>query len=284
MRHGFLLVDKPKGFSSHDAVAVVRKTLNERSVGHLGTLDPMATGLLVMAIGKKALKVVELFNDLRKEYLAEIVFGAVSSTYDAEGVIEIIPDKAGWEIPSEITVRNMITDRFVGKVRQIPPAYSAVHVEGVRAYKRAARGEEVKIDAREVEIDKCEIVSYEFPKLTLKVSCSSGTYIRSLAHDLAQALHTNAFLSALRRTKVGEWDVVDAKAPDKVDWAHVKPMKDVLTEFKRIDLSTDEWQEISQGRAIERGVKENTIAWFEELPVAIMKPLEDGVSRARKVF
>jgi tRNA pseudouridine55 synthase len=284
MKHGFLLVDKPKDISSHDAVAIVRRTLGERSVGHLGTLDPMATGLLVMAIGKKALKVVELFSDLRKEYLADVAFGAISSTYDAEGVLEEIPAKAGWQVPSEIEVRNVITDRFIGKVRQIPPAFSAVHVDGVRAYKRAARGEEVKLDAREVEIDACDIVKYEFPLLTLKVSCSSGTYIRSLAHDLGQVLHSSAFLSALRRTKVGEFSVDDAKAPDAISWFEVKPLKDVLQDFARIDLSADEWEEIKVGRTIDRGVKENTLAWFDELPVALMKPLEEGMCRARKVL
>ena len=284
MRHGFLLIDKPKGITSHDAVSIVRKTLSERSVGHLGTLDPMATGLLVMAVGKKALKVVELFSDLRKEYIAEVTFGSISSTYDAEGILEEVPAKAGWQIPDEPTVRNVITDRFIGKVRQIPPAASAVHVAGVRAYQRMRRGEEVKLDAREVEIDACEIVKYEFPKLELRISCSSGTYIRSLAHDLGQMLHSSAYLSALRRTKVGEWNVQNAHSPEQAQWGHVIPLKDVLVDFERLDLTADEWEDIRLGRVIERDIKDGTFAWFEDLPVAILKKLGEGECRARKVF
>ncbi len=184
MRHGFLLIDKPEGPTSHDCVAQVRHILHERKVGHLGTLDPAANGLLVMAVGAKALKVVELFNNLNKEYEATVCFGAVSSTYDREGVIEEVTLQPGVEVPDELAIRNVIKDRFLGKVEQVPPAASAIKIGGERAYRKMRRGKGVKLSSREVEITACDILSYDYPDLHLRVACGSGTYIRSLANDL----------------------------------------------------------------------------------------------------
>src|SRR3990167_7062146 len=133
MRHGFLLVDKPAGFTSHDAVAIVRRRLSEKGIGHLGTLDPAATGLLVLAVGRKALKVVHLFAELPKEYIASVRFGAVSSTYDREGVITEQAPMPGWTEPDQVTIQNLIADRFMGRVRQAPPAFSAISIGGKRA-------------------------------------------------------------------------------------------------------------------------------------------------------
>lgn len=284
MRHGFLLVDKPFGPTSHDAVGTVRKILHERSIGHLGTLDPAATGLLVLAVGKKALKVIELFSSLRKTYEAEVTFGSISSTYDQEGVIEELPRKAGWEIPDLPTVRNVITDRFVGKIMQVPPVHSAVHVDGQRAYQRAMRGENVVLGGRQVEIDAIDILSYEFPKITLNVSCGSGTYIRSLANDLGAMLRCGGYLSALRRTSIDVWDVKNAKDPEKVDWTDVIPLKDLLDRFPRVDLTADEWDDINHGRVIERDAKEHAFGWYDELPVVLLKSMGEGIARARKVL
>lgn len=284
MRHGFLLIDKPRGITSHDAVGIVRKRLGERGVGHLGTLDPAATGLLVLAVGRKALKVVTLFGDLRKEYEAEVRLGAVSSTYDAEGVVEPWTPKPGWEIPHQIVIQNLIADRFVGKIRQVPPAHSAVHIGGERAYEKARRGETVVMPERTVDIEQCEILSYDYPELRLRIRCGSGTYIRSLAHDMGQLLHCGGYLTALRRTEVGEWTVDGAVSPDSADWHHVVPMKTVLTNFPRRDLTDDEWEDISHGRNIEAEVQPNTIAWHGDLPVALLVQAEDGTVRAKRVF
>ncbi len=284
MRHGFLRIDKPAGMTSHDAVAIVRRTLNERSVGHLGTLDPAATGLLILAIGKKALKVVHLFGDLTKEYIADIQLGAVSTTYDREGVIDETPPKMGWVIPDQVIVQNLIADYFIGSIRQVPPAYSAISIGGERAYNLARAGKEVTMPEREVQITKCAILSYDYPKLRLQIGCGSGTYIRSLANDLGKMLRCGGYLADLRRTKVGEWTVEGAKAPDAAQWTDVLPLKDVLIDFPRRELSDSDWQEISFGRNIEAEVEPQTIAWHEDLPVAILMPAPDGTAHAKKVF
>ncbi|PIQ75712.1 tRNA pseudouridine(55) synthase TruB [Candidatus Peregrinibacteria bacterium CG10_big_fil_rev_8_21_14_0_10_49_24] len=286
MRHGFLLIDKPTGFTSHDAVAVVRKTLGEKKVGHLGTLDPAASGLLVLAVGAKALKVVELFSDLHKEYEAGVRFGAVSTTYDAEGTLEEVAITPGWPEPSATDIQNAIRDRFIGKIQQVPPAYSAIKVGGERAYRKMRQGREVNLPARTVEIDYCKISSYEYPALSLHVECGSGTYIRSLAHDLGSVLRCGGYLSSLRRTKVGEWSVMEAVHPEKVAWAHVRPLKDVLTSFDSVEVSPEEALDLSHGRSIKKEVKPDVIAWCEGLPIAILLPLRDGTrqTRARKVL
>ncbi|MBT3292710.1 tRNA pseudouridine(55) synthase TruB [Candidatus Peregrinibacteria bacterium] len=286
MRHGFLLVDKGVGKTSHDIVYLVRKALSEKKVGHLGTLDPAATGLLVLAVGAKALKVIEFFNGLTKDYEAEITLGSVSTTYDREGVIEEIPSKPGWSIPSIHTVQLLIQERFIGKIKQTPPAHSAVHVNGKRAYAEARKGNKVEMPEREVVIDDCRVVSYEYPKLVLHVSCSSGTYIRSIAHDMGHLLHCGGYLSGLRRTRVGDYSIDDSKDVSNIAWGNVIPLKEVLKDFARIDLTDEEFEDISHGRSITKDVKDGTFAWHKDLPVAVLMPLKDGSRqvRARKVL
>lgn len=284
MRHGFLLIDKPTGITSHDAVGIVRKILGERSIGHLGTLDPEASGLLVLAVGKKALKVVEFFSDLQKQYEAEVTLGAVSTTYDREGVIEQIPNKAGWEIPETGTVQRIIQDRFIGNISQVPPAFSAVHVGGERAYRKAQRGIGVNIPPRDVEIHKCDVLSFNYPKLMLRVDCGSGTYIRSLANDLGESLRCGGYLSALRRTKVGEWSVDHAKKPELAAWNDVIPLKDILESFPKVELTADEAEDVRHGRVIEREVDGVAFGWFEGLPICQLASKGEGFAHARKVF
>ncbi len=284
MRHGFLLIDKPAGMTSHDVVAIVRKALGERSIGHLGTLDPAATGLLALAVGRKALKVVELFNALPKEYEAHVRLGQVSSTYDGEGVIETPPPRPGWTVPEQATVQRAINDHFVGRISQVPPAHSAISIGGVRAYDLARSGKEVAMPAREVEIASCEITKYAYPDLFLTVCCGSGTYIRSLANDLGRILWCGGFLKALRRTRVGEWSVADAIDPKTATWGRVLPLKDVLAPLPRRDLTDDEWDDVQHGRVIEAQIEPNTIAWHQDLPVAILVPMGEGMAKGRKVF
>lgn len=284
VRHGFILIDKPLNHTSHDAVAIVRRTLSERSIGHLGTLDPAATGVLVLAVGKKALKVVELFGDINKEYEAKVRFGKVSTTYDREGVIEDFAIGKGWVPPEQTQLQRLINERFVGKISQVPPAYSAIKIGGERAYRMARQGTAVDMPVRDVHIEECAIVSYAYPELTLRVRCGSGTYIRSLAHDLGQVLRCGGYLSALRRTKVGEWSVDNAVSPDRASWARVMPLKEVLRDLPSRELSAADYEEIRMGRNIEAEVAHNTIGWHDDLPVALLVPAADGTAHARKVF
>jgi tRNA pseudouridine55 synthase len=283
MRHGFLLIDKPTGPTSHGAVAMVRKQLAERDIGHLGTLDPAASGLLVLAVGSKALKVIELFSNLSKEYDAAVTFGAVSTTYDSEGVIEEVQRKPGWDIASDEQIRRLIIDKYTGKVSQVPPAFSAIHVNGKRAHELARSGQDVEMPTREVQIEKCTITRYAYPELDLHVRCGSGTYIRSLAHDLGQDLRCGAYLSGLRRTTVGEWSVEDSVAPDVASWTDVMPLKDVLAGYPKLELSDAEWEDIKHGRTIARTIEDQTFAWHNDLPVALLIPANNGC-RPRKVL
>lgn len=296
MRHGLLLVDKPKGPTSHDVVINVRRLLHEDDIGHLGTLDPAASGLLVLAVGSKALKVIELFQNLHKEYIAYVHFGAISSTYDSEGTIEETQKRAGWSPPDLSTIQRLIETRFQGVIEQAPPAYSAVKIEGVRSYRRARQGVAIMPAARQVEIQTCAIEEYEYPFLKLRISCGAGTYIRSLAHDLGNELRCGGYLQDLHRTKVGlpagasaqagEWSIDAAVTPENVKWTNVIPLKETLRSFPRIDLTETEAEDIRHGRNILREVKPNTVGWSNELPIVILAPAKDGSRTAhpRKVL
>ena len=283
MRHGFLLVDKPEGPTSHDIVGMVRRALPEKKVGHLGTLDPAASGLMVLAVGSKALKVVELFNELDKEYEAAVRFGEVSATYDREGPIEAVERKPGVSDPTDIEIQETIRNKFIGKLDQVPPAASAINIGGERAYRKMRQGRAVDMPTREVEIEACDIVSYNYPELTLRVACGSGTYIRSLAHDLGEALRVGAYLAALRRTKVGDWSIADATDPESVKWAHVIPLKEVLKTRSKLELTEQQFKDIGHGKTIEGNCEHNTIAWYDGLPVALLEKKDAGV-KARKVL
>lgn len=286
MRHGFLLVDKPVGPTSHDVVQTVRRVLHESKAGHLGTLDPAASGLLVIAVGSKALKVIEFFNELPKEYEAHIRFGSESTTYDAEGVLETIVTKPGWIEPDHMMIRRTIEERFTGNIEQEPPAYSAVHINGERAYDLARKGQTVQMPRRMVEVSACDIISYEYPNLILRVACGSGTYIRSLAHDLGSLMRCGGYLHGLRRTKVGDWAVEQSVLPEKAAWTDVTPLKDILRDFQSIDVDAKQFADIQMGKKIPLVIRPDTVAWFEGLPIAVLIPSRDGsqTAHARKVL
>jgi len=215
--HGVLLVNKPLRMSSHDAVGEVRRAVGQRRVGHTGTLDPLADGLLVMCLGR-ATKIARHLSGRDKVYLAEIHLGLTSSTCDAEG---LDPDQSPSEVP-DLTVVELDSrlERFRGHIKQTVPAYSAVQVDGQRLYKLARKGHAVELPEREVDIHRLEIISFAPPILKLKVTCSSGTYIRTLAHDIGQELGCGAYLSQLRRESVGDLHLRDALTPENLRRSH----------------------------------------------------------------
>lgn len=207
---GILLVDKPKGWTSHDVVAKVRNTLKKQTgqkvkVGHTGTLDPMATGLLVLLIGSYCKKAGQ-FSKLPKTYEAKIKLGYNSSTGDDEGDKQAISDNK----PAKSEVIFALS-AFIGDIQQTPPAYSAIKINGKRAYKLARQGVEVKIEPRNITIYDISRISYKYPNISFMVNVSSGTYIRSLAEDIGKKLKTGAYLYGLKRTKVGEFDLKDSE-------------------------------------------------------------------------
>jgi tRNA pseudouridine55 synthase len=222
--NGFLLVNKPSGMTSHDVVAVARRMLGIKKIGHAGTLDPMATGLLILGVGKATKKLGNIIG-LPKTYTAEIALGATSTTDDAEGTLDTFttPTKVGvqnvdsrirgngvlLEIPSNTKIESCLK-KFIGEQQQTPPQFSAIKINGQRAYKKARQGETVDLKPRTITIYDIKLVSYRYPLITIETSVSSGTYIRSLARDIGQALGTGAYLSKLERTSIGEFKLADA--------------------------------------------------------------------------
>ena len=209
-----ILIDKPAGMTSFGVVARVRRVLSERDgkrvkVGHTGTLDPFATGLLIVLAGK-ATKRSNEFLKLDKEYVAEIKLGETSTTGDPEGEIKETFDEKTGKIPSSEEVKRAL-EKFKGEIFQRVPIFSAVKINGERAYKLARKGKEFTPPERKVKIYELEILEYEFPKLKIRAKVSSGTYIRTLGEDIGKELKTGAFLMGLRRTKIDKYRVEDAK-------------------------------------------------------------------------
>jgi len=204
---GFLLVDKPKGITSHDVIDQLRKITGIRKIGHSGTLDPLAEGLLIVGIGRPATKRLSFFLNLDKEYIAKIRLGAISDTYDAEGKITEIENVSP---PSLQKVKKVIS-KFIGEIDQIPPLFSAKKIRGKKLYELAREGKKIKVEPKKVKIFNIEILDYKFPYLTIKVNCSSGTYIRSLAHDIGQKLGCGGYVEELSREKIGKFSRKKAK-------------------------------------------------------------------------
>lgn len=198
-------LDKSKGISSQRAVQKVKYwardlTDNKKiKVGHGGTLDPLATGVLIIAIGRAFTKQIDTYVAAEKEYVASIKFGETSTTDDAEGEKAIVHVET---IPVRDAVES-VTEEFIGDIKQIPPAYSAIKINGQEAYKRMRRGEEVVMKPRRVHIEVIDILSYDYPVLKIRIVCGKGTYIRSLVRDIGKRLGTGAYMSDLVRTRVG---------------------------------------------------------------------------------
>lgn len=207
---GILLVDKPLGWTSFDVVAKTRSLLKQAGlsrpkVGHIGTLDPLATGLLVLLVGNYTKKADQL-TKLDKTYRASLALGNTSTTGDNEGQKTFVSSK-------KPTIQEVLVvlGNFKGDLQQTPPAFSALKVGGQRAYKLARKGQEVKLEPRPIKIYELKLDSYAYPKLYLTTSVSSGTYIRSLAKDIGLSLGTGAYLADLRRTRVGQFNIDDAR-------------------------------------------------------------------------
>lgn len=222
-----LLIDKPANITSHDVVDAIRRVYKTRRVGHAGTLDPFATGLLIVAVGK-ATKDIQLFVGLNKTYEATARLGAISNTYDLTGRITQNSQFVTCNAESDVSSYKLQVTRdevvqalmsFKGGYAQKAPAYSAKKVRGQKLYEMARRGEDVEHlrPIKNVDISEIELIDYKWPDVTFRVTCSSGTYIRSLAHDLGEKLGCGAYLTELRRTRIGEYKVEDAKQLKELD-------------------------------------------------------------------
>lgn len=202
----YILINKAKDISSFKAVAYLRKVTNIRKIGHAGTLDPMAEGLLIVAIGRESTKRINQFVKLDKEYIANIYLGKSTDTYDKEG--KILSEYKGKA--SELKEIEKVIKSFLGEIEQIPPMYSAKKYKGKKLYELARKGIEVKRKASIVNILEIEILNYQWPNLEIRVKCSKGTYIRSLAKDIGDKLKTGAYLQELKRTRIGNYTLNSA--------------------------------------------------------------------------
>ncbi len=206
---GFLIVDKPSGVTSFAMVSLVRRLTGVRRVGHAGTLDPLATGVLPVAVGQAA-RLIEYMDAESKTYIARVRFGAATDTYDAEGAVT----STGDPVVATAEAVETLLPQFTGDIDQLPPAYSAIKVAGQPLYRYARAGEAVELKPRRVRIDRITLLSFEAPDAELEVVCGKGTYIRSLAHDLGQRLGCGAHIVALRRTSSGGFSADDATPPE----------------------------------------------------------------------
>ncbi|MCW2570051.1 MAG: tRNA pseudouridine synthase [Frankiales bacterium] len=242
---GVLVVDKPSGWTSHDVVGRVRRLAGTRKVGHAGTLDPMATGVLVLGIGR-ATRLLGHLSLTDKAYDATIRLGVTTVTDDAEGdVLEVRDASAVGDVAAAMA-------SLTGAIQQVPSAVSAIKVDGVRAYARVRAGEEVELAPRLVTVSRFELLERRADQLDVRVECTSGTYVRALARDLGQLLDVGAHLTALRRTRVGAFGLDDARTVEQLaDQLDVVPLGDaVAASFPRRELTEDEAVALSFGKKL----------------------------------
>lgn len=251
--NGLILVDKPAGCTSHDIVIKLRQVLDERHIGHFGTLDPMATGLLVAAAGKAA-RFSQFFSNETKTYQGRIRLGLATDTYDAEG--EPLSAESA-ELPGEQALRRAMA-AYLGKIQQVPPPYSAKKFKGQPFYKLARAGQETPRTPSTVVVHRFDLIRYDPPEAEVDVVCSSGTYIRSLAHDLGRDLGCGAHLTRLRRTAAGPYTIDQALSLDRIgDLAaagdtdrFLIPLEALLPDRPRVELEDPETLLIKHGQAL----------------------------------
>lgn len=269
MPSGLVLLDKPQGFTSHDAVAKLRRILGTRKIGHAGTLDPMATGLLVLGVDAGT-KLLQFLVGVDKQYLATIRLGQSTSTDDAEG--EVLATKSASGVSPEAVLVEI--KKLTGDILQTPSQVSAIKVDGKRAYDLVREGKEVELKARPVTVSKFEVlgelrVAGEFLDLDVLVDCSSGTYIRALARDLGAALGVGGHLTALRRTRVGRYDISGAsQISDSVEMLDLGEAARAM--FPALQLDAQQEIDLIHGKRIQAVGAERVCAFFEGRLVAIL--------------
>jgi tRNA pseudouridine55 synthase len=289
---GALVIDKPIGMTSHDVVKVIRQGTGIRRAGHTGTLDPRASGVLVVLIGP-AVRLSEFLSASDKRYQAILRFGVATDTYDTEG--KQVGETKSVDHITEDDFQNLLRD-YEGKIAQVPPAHSAVKVNGEKAYNLARRGEEVHLEPRMIDVYNLEILEWAPPEAVIDVYASSGTYVRSLANDLGSDLGVGAHLTGLRRTKNGQFTLRDAvrlqdlKETFEVgDWyKHLIPAADTLADWHTLDLSPDDMEKIKYGQRIP--AEQGSSGWARGLSeqgdlIALLEAAEgDDTWQPRKVF
>jgi tRNA pseudouridine55 synthase len=289
---GALVVDKPVGMTSHEVVKIIRQGTGIRRAGHTGTLDPRASGVLVVLIGP-AVRLSEFLSASDKRYQAIIRFGVATDTYDTEGK-QVGETKAVDHI-TESDFHELLRD-YEGKIAQVPPSHSAVKVNGKKAYELARDGKEVELEARMVDVYNLELLEWAAPEAVIDVYASSGTYVRSLANDLGNDLGVGAHLTGLRRTKNGQFTLRDAVRMQELedsfeagDWyKHLIPAAETLSDWYTIELSTEDIEKIKHGQRIP--AESDVSGWARGLSqqgdlIALLEVVEEEQAwQPRKVF
>jgi tRNA pseudouridine55 synthase len=289
---GLLNLNKPAGITSRDLVNRVQRLVKPHKVGHAGTLDPLASGVLVVCLGP-ATRLIEYVQLMPKRYLATFLLGRHSETEDVEGFVVELPNPP---LPSEIQVRAVLP-RFLGRIQQQPPAYSALKVEGKRAYDLARQGEIPDLKPRPIEVHSIELIAYSYPQLTLDIRCGSGTYVRSLGRDIARSLGTEGVMSGLTRTEIGPFHASQALSgddvtPQRIDQAIIPPLT-ALGNMPTLAVSEREEAFLRNGRQIERrNLSSSVLESQEEVALltssgrllAIVVPASEGFWQPRIVF
>ena len=294
---GVLNVYKPAGVTSRDIVNKVQRLIRPEKCGHAGTLDPMATGVLLIGIGP-ATRLTTMLQDGAKTYIAEFILGQTSDTDDSTGQVQQHPTPK--VLPTAETI-NARLQSMTGVVSQVPPIFSAVHVDGQRAYDLARRGEAVELTAKNVEIHSIRVLSYIWPRLELEIICGSGTYIRSIARDLGDDLGCGGLMSRLKRTAVGQFEASDAIAADEITLDKIQsllnPAVNIIQHLPHYDCTPTDITNLLCGRALSIAsdqlrsehnlVTDEQVAltanqFSELLAIAIVTP--DGRLQPRTVF
>jgi len=257
---GFLLLDKPAGPTSHDMVGAVRRALGVRRVGHAGTLDPFASGLLVMVVGR-ATRLARFLVGLTKAYEGEIALGAETDTDDVTGVL--IRTSDAWRDVSDAALREAM-GTFVGEHTQRPPGFSAKHVGGVRAYRLARGGAAPVLESRAVEVRAFAMTERHADRVRFRAEVGSGTYVRALARDLGARVGCGAYLASLRRTRVGTFNVTDAVRPEAVAGATVLDPVAAVSHLPTLELDAEQREEIVHGRPLRHAIVEGEVALVHE--------------------
>jgi len=263
---GFININKPTGITSHGVAQKLKKIIGIRRIGHSGTLDPFASGVLVMAIGK-ATKLVEFLRKDDKTYEGVIRLGVTSDTYDSTGELTNTPPPV--PIPSGAQIESLL-NQFTGEIEQMPPKFSAIKIKGTPAYKLARQGKEVALKPRPVTIHSLKMTEFRNPLIFVDIKCSARTYIRSLAHDIGQRLKTGAVLEALHRTQAGDFRIEKAVELDSItkeNWRdYLLPVTAGVSHLQSYSAAAPDAKKIS------RGVKIETAKDFSSQPIAIFGP------------
>lgn len=275
MPSGILLIDKPIGITSHDVVAQLRKKLSEKKIGHAGTLDPFASGLLLMGVGSGT-KLLHHFFGQDKQYKATIRLGQATLTDDLEG--QVVVERSATSVSMQ-EIREQLK-QFTGSIQQVPSAVSAIKIDGRRAHSLVREGKEFEIPARKVEVYHFQPTSElrqveSFLEFDVAVDCSSGTYVRALARDLGQALGVGGHLRSLRRTRIGEFSISEATTVEEV--ASLISLLDVARRlFPVFELSHSQAQDIVHGKRIVCGREGRIAASYQDRLLAILEPIGDS--------